>query len=478
MRPCTYAFLAGLLLVYLASCSRTALEQPSSSGPRVSYVLSIPSVDTIHVSATFSLESGAGVAQILFPPFGADNPSITFRGNNIHNLKLTNAIIADSLKMSLWLGDSVQSLLANALAPDFSIDYDVSFPYDPNGSLSLRTVLPGRYGATDGYFQGNYIFCVPAYGATKASWWRRGIDAQVSLNTPVSHVHGIPLQPFACSTIYELFFLQWTVSNKVLSCGGTSMSSIVVLSPNQPPAGIPPLICADLARTDAFCAGVFPALFAPRTVILEDSGSGMEGTFSFYMINWQGSDYTSSVRAIATHEALHAWIGIRTGDLDDPWWKEGTASYLGRVLAANAGFPKDTLRPQIVKNLLANPMTNVRALSDPYVRDHLFDRDTSVNCIVLVYDKGAQACMLLDKMLRRNTGNKTTLFLKTGALCTRYDHSAFSRSQFKALLEEGTALDLSGFFAEYIDVPGVLDTSVLSGAWHYLDSCGAFSGNP
>jgi hypothetical protein len=469
-----------MLVVLCASCSRQTQQPQPVSEPHISYALSIPTVDTIHVSAAFAHEAAGGITRILFPPFGADNPVITFLGNNIRNLRLTNATITESLGISLWLGDSVQSMLIDAQSDSFSIEYDVTFPYDPNGSLALRTILPGRYGASDGYFQGNYVFCVPAYGSTKAAWWRTGIDAQVSVIQPIAAgaVHGIPLQPFQCYTIYELFFLQWAVSNNVQLCGGTSSSSVVVLSAQQPLPDMPSLICSDLANADRLCGSVFPSLLAPRTVILEDSGSGMEGTFSFYMINWQGTDYTSSVRAITTHEALHAWVGIRTGELDDPWWKEGTASYLGRVLAANVGLPKDTLRPQVVKDLSANPMINQKALSDPYVRDHLYDKDTSVNCIVLVYDKGAQACLLLDKLLRQSTNNTATLFSKTGALCSRYDHSAFSRSEFKALLEENTSLDLSSFFAKYIDVPGVVDTTVLSSAWHFVDSCRAFDGKP
>jgi hypothetical protein len=390
----------------------------------------------------------------------------------------------------VWLGDTVQSMLVNSPDGFFSVEYDVTFPYGPNGSLSLRTILPGRFGAADGYFQGNYVFCVPAYGTTKALWWRKNIDGRVYLSRPVESgvnagnmnarsvnagsVHGIPAAPFACYTIYELFFLQWAISADVLECGSSS-SRIVVLSANRPLPDMPSLICRDLAKTDGICAGIFPSLTAPRTVILEDSGSGMEGTFSFYMINWQGSDDTGAVRGITTHEALHAWIGIRTGELDDPWWKEGAASYLGRVLAANAGFPRETLRSQLVKSLRGNPATGRFALSDPYVRDHLFDSDTNTGCIALVYGKGAQVCMLLDKMLRRATKNTATLLSKTGELCTRYDHSAFSRAQFRQVLEENTGLDLGGFFSWYIDSPGFPDTTELGPAWRYLDSCGAFN---
>jgi len=471
---------AALAFLLLWSCSRQTQQATTPIEPHLSYVLSIPSVDTIHVSATVTPDDRRGPVQILFPPFDADNPVITFRGNNIHNLKLTDASIDDSLRMEPWLGDSVQSLLVNSAAASFSIDYDVTFPYDPNGSPTLKTILPGKYGAAEGYFQGNYVFCVPAYGATKALWWRRSIDCRVSLAKPVAGtVHGVPTQPFPCYTIYELFFLQWAISDRVTDCGSFGQgASIVVLSANEPPPDVPSLICEDLTVIDSFCHGVFPQLLAPRTVILQDSGDGMEGTFSFYMINRQGNDYTSYSRPITAHEGLHAWIGIRCGDLDDPWWKEGTASYFGRVLGVNLGFPKDTVRPTIVKDLKGNPMIEQRAMSDPFVRDHLYDKDANVNCAALVYDKGGQTCMILDKIIRGATGNTATLFSKTGELCTRYDHTGFSRGQFKALLEENTGLDLTGFFASYVDGVGVIDTATLASAWRFVDSCGAFNGKP
>ena len=471
---------AVVLTLLVWSCSRQSLEVSSGPGlpPHSSYFLSIPSVDTVHVSATFSPGNGTGPVKILFPPFNADNPAITFRGNNIHALKLTNATIADSLGTSLWLGDSVQSLMIGGKNDSFTIEYDVTFPYNPNGGPGFKTILPGRYGQADGYFQGNYVFCVPASGTNKSSWWREALDEHVSLvSSAAGTIHGFPTQSFICSNAYELFFLQWAISEQSVSCA-SSMSTIVTVSSHQPLPDVTSLICSDLTAMDRICAGTFPPLAMPRTVFLQDSGSGMEGLFSFYMANWSYADFMSLFRPVTAHEALHTWVGIRTGDLDDPWWKEGTASYLGRLLAANVGFPKDSLRPQLVKDLSANPMAMQKALSDDYVRDHLYDKDPNLNCDVLVYDKGAQVCMILDKMIRQATGNMMTLFSKTGALCTRYDHSAFSHGQFKALLEEGTTLDLRGFFSEYIDSPGVLDTTLLSGAWHFLDSCGAFAGKP
>jgi hypothetical protein len=481
MKTCSSisASLAIAFLFLFSSCSRNATEPPPRSVPHLSYEISIPSVDTVHVSATFFSQE-SGVIKILFPPFDADNPSITFLGNNIHRLKLTNATVADSLGTSLWLGDSVQSMLVNTPVEGtpFSLEYDVTFPYNPNGSPQFKTILPGRFGQAEGYFQGNYVFCVPAAGTRKSEWWRNPIYALVNLaSSPAGPVSGFPEHPFNCFNAYELFFLQWAITDNASSYP-PSMSRIVTLSSHQPVSEVTSFICNDLSAIDRICAPVFPSLGAPRTVILQDSGSGMEGLFSFYMQNWSYADFITSSRPVTAHEALHAWVGIRTGDLDDPWWKEGTASYLGRVVGANAGFPKDSLRPQLVKDLSPNLMVMQRALSEAYVRDHLYDKDPNINCAVLVYDKGAQACMLLDKMIRTATNNTVTLFSKTGALCTRFDHSAFSRGQFKSTLEESTGLDLTAFFASTIDRAGFIDTAQLSGAWRYLDSCNAFSGKP
>jgi hypothetical protein len=474
-----FACVVGILVVFFASCSRNPGSAQSPVVPAVSYVLTILSVDTVHVVAGFSHENNASFT-LLFPPFTADNPAITFLGNNIHAIKLTDATITDSLHTGLWFGDTVQSMTVSSPDNAFTIEYDITFPYAPNGSPGYRTILPGRYSASRGYYQGNYLFCVPASGATTASWWRGNLDAAVEINYQApqpSALYGVPHTAFSCNNAYELFFVQFGITDQFWSCGSAT-SGIISLSATTPGPDALALICSDLEKADQLCRPFYPSPGSFRTVMVQDSGSGLEGLFSFYMMNWSYADLAASLRPVITHEALHEWIGIRTGDLDDPWWKEGTASYLGRVLAANVGFPKDSLRPQLVKSLSGDLMTNSKALSDPYVRDHLYDKNADANCLVLVYDKGAQACMVLDKMIRQATGNGATLFSKTGALCTRYDHSAFSRSQFKALLEENTSLDLSGFFATCIDSPGALDTAELSNTWSFLDSCGAFEARP
>ncbi len=427
---------------------------------------------------TFSNIADAGTARILFPPFNADNPSITFLGNNIHSLSVKNATIADSLRKEIWLGDSVQGIMLSNAADNFSVEYDITFPYAPNGSLGYRTVLPGKSGSASGYFQGNYVFCVPAYESDVAKWWRRPLAIEISRDTrSIGPAYGLPASLFSCFTIYELLFLQWAITNTAQQCG-PSGNTVASLSVYPLLDDITQKVCDDVSKINSWCSLFFPAPRAPATVIFQDSGSGMEGTFSFYAFLPQPPDYPGYIRGLVTHEAMHSWVGIRCGDLNDPWWKEGTTSYFGRYLAARLGFSKETIRGQLVRDLSANPSVLRHALSDPYVRQHLYDADTNTNCLALVYDKGDQVSVVLDKLLRVATNNSQTLFSKTGALCTQYDHTGFSRSEFKAVLELGNSLDLTDYFARYVDSPGAIDTAVLSDAWRVLDSLKAFDPVP
>jgi hypothetical protein len=465
--------LAALSLVLVSSCSRNG-QGPVQPTRAVSYAVSFHTVDSLHVEATISPDPDQRLQKILFPPFDADNPVLTLTGRNIHNLSVSGAAQSGPLGFSAWARDSVQSILVVSSGSTFTIDYDVTFPYGPNGSERLKTILPGRFGPDDGYFQGNYVFCVPEYGPTKMALWRAEMEAQVSIEPPaVKKAYGIPSGEFVCSTVYELFFIQWALTSQASQCGG-SLTSLITLSARQPEPQLVSLVCNDVSATEGMCASFFPGMAYPRTVIFQDSGSGMEGLFSFYMYNWTAEAYGNSFRFVVPHEMLHGWVGIRTGELDDPWWKEGTAQYLGLVLASGIGFSKDTLRAMLVKDLSENPMVRSHGLSEPYVRDHIYDRDTGLSCAVLVYQKGAQANMILDKRIRDAAQNTATLLSKTGDLCRRYDHCAFSRAQFKACLENGTGLDLADFFARYVDAAGALDTAVLSSAFAWLDSCGAF----
>jgi hypothetical protein len=467
--------IAACALLLAASCGKES-QQPQPFVPRMSYTVSFYSGDSLHVSATLAANRAGGLEKILFPPFDADNPRLPFLGNNVHNIKVTGATVEDPLAEGAWAGDSAQEMVVRTPASSFTIDYDVTFPYGPNSYM--KTVLPGASGGADWYYQGNYLFCVPDFAENKPGLWRSGIDAHVSINLPAGRqAHGILSGEFDAFTAYELFFVQFAVCSRVSSCGEGN-NEVAVISSHDGEGAFVSTLCSDLVKVDSMCAGVFPAIQKPRAVILQDSGSGMEGLFSFFMFNWSNNWYQNAFRYVVPHEALHGWVGIRTGDLADPWWKEATASYLGLVLSGSLGLSTDTIRQHLVLDLSGNPGVRSHALSDPWVRDHLFYPDTLRNGIVLVYTKGAQVNMILDKTLRSATGNSATLFSRTGSLCTRFEHGAFSREEFKECLQEGTNIDLSEFFSQYVDGVGVLDTGLLARTFAWLDSAGAFSGKP
>jgi hypothetical protein len=459
------------------SCARQS-PAPTQFVPQLSYSVTFITGDSLHVSATIACDRGTSLQKILFPPFDADNPELAFFGNNIHNVTLSGAAVESPLSASTGSAGAAQEMLVRTDQAIFTLTYDVTFPYGPNANGGLRTLLPGVQGTNDWYYQGNYIFCVPEFGATKPDLWRKNVAVAIDVATPANRTaYGVLSGHVALYTVYELFFLQFSISDRGQPCDDPT-ANIVVLSSRQPQPDFSSLVCKDLFATAAKCAEYFPALLSPKTVFFQDSGSGLEGTYSFFMMNWTTADYSNAVRHVVPHEALHWWVGIRTGDLDDPWWKEATAQYLGLLIAGSFGFSKDVIRPLLVLDLSGNPMVARRAMSDPYVRDNLYNSDTSQSCVKLVYFKGAQVNMILDKMIRQATNNRATLFSLTGSLCTQYDHGAFSRDGFKAHMEQGTGLDLSGFFSQYVESPGALDTNIQAQTFAWLDSAGAFTGKP
>jgi hypothetical protein len=419
--------------------------------------------------------------RILFPPFAADNPTIVLTKDNIHGLTVNGLPITRKMGSIPWNNDSVQQLSLPASSAGFVVDYDVTFPYAPSRSSNYNTMLPGNAGNNRGYYRGQYVFCLPRYASDDVGLWRHPLSAYVSVDAGGlgAAVTGAGTPLTALKTPYEVLFLQYAVNALDLACAPPLQSdlSIVSLSSNAVPAPFVAVSCSTFGAVDRLCLGFFPPHESQKSIFIVDSGSGLEGTYSFFLRYMVGTDPAQWIPGIVAHECVHEWIGVRTGETDDPWWKEGTASYLGILLPYRLGILTDRqlLRKVMTTDLSANVVTQTVSLSQPYVRQNLYGTDTAANCIGLVYEKGKQASMILDKILRQASGNTQTLLSKTGVLCTRYDHTAFTRPQFLEVLQEGNTADVAGFFSRYIDSPGVLDTALLISTFAWLDSAKAFS---
>ena len=469
------------LLFYLYSCSSPTHPPENASNPDLRYAVTFYSLDSLHVHAEIRSTGATDSERILFPPFAADNPVIVLTKDNIHRLTVNGLPITQKLGSIPWNSDSVQQLSLSASSAGLVVDYDVTFPYAPSRSSHYNTMLPGDAGSNRGYYRGQYIFCIPRYVWDDVGLWRHPVEAYASVDADGlgMAVTGAGNVLTALKTPYEVLFLQFAVNALDLPCAPSLKSdlSIVSLSSNAVPAPFVAVSCAAFGAVDRLCLGFFPPHEAQKSLFIVDSGSGLEGTYSFFLRYMVGADPAQWVPGIVAHECVHEWIGVRTGETDDPWWKEGTASYLGILLPYRLGILTDRqlLRKVMTTDLSANVVTQTISLSQPYVRQNLYGTDTATNCIGLVYEKGKQASMILDKILRQASGNTQTLLSKTGALCTRYDRGAFTRQQFLEVLQEGITADVAGFFSRYIDSPGVLDTALLISTYEWLDSAGAFS---
>jgi hypothetical protein len=239
------------------------------------------------------------------------------------------------------------------------------------------------------------------------------------------------------------------------------------------------LMCRDAGVVFNKLLPLFPALPFLPSIIVQDSLDGLEGTFSFAVNALDSSAYGEWGSSVIAHEALHFWVGVYTGDYDDPWWKEGTAEYLGLQVSSELNISKKSYaRSILVLDLSSNPaVMGLPLAGGDAVRDYIYYQshtpDSVKNAAFLVYTKGAQVCMILDQIIRERTNGNENLLKATAALCNHHNHGAFTRAEFKAELENGIG-SLDTFFERYVDSPGAIDTTMLASTFARLDSSGAF----
>jgi predicted metalloprotease with PDZ domain len=186
---------------------------------------------------------------------------------------------------------------------------------------------------------------------------------------------------------------------------------------------------------------------------------------------------------VHVHEIAHTFVGVHHSDLEDPWWKEGLTNYLGNLLALQAGLIGDTV--------FANEMLTVRdtfpaveryALSSPFVRSHLFPVMDSAfveppvpeNYIALVYGKGGQASMILDRYILEHSGGKRSVFDLVRDVVASYG-PAFRRADLVASVDRLTGGSSAAFLSSLLDHPDPLGQDSLVHTYAVLRALGRFA---
>jgi hypothetical protein len=204
---------------------------------------------------------------------------------------------------------------------------------------------------------------------------------------------------------------------------------------------------------------------------------GIEGT--------QGYWFKAEARDLAVvhvHELTHTFVGVYHSEYDDPWWKEGVTEYLGNLLSLQAGlivdsaFAAEMLTPR-------DTLSAVRehALSDPFVRNHLFlAMDPAfvypadpADFAGLVYGKGGQAAMILDRYILERSGGKRSIFDLIRDVVGSYG-TAFHRPDLEASVDRLAGESSSVFLKDLLDRTAPLGPDSVRNTYAVLRSLGRF----
>jgi predicted metalloprotease with PDZ domain len=216
----------------------------------------------------------------------------------------------------------------------------------------------------------------------------------------------------------------------------------------------------------------------PLSIITGNNHSGgLEGCYAFTIIEPWIVDFHGFFNMVVAHEAVHCWIGVRVGEHEDGWWKEGTTNYLGYQLAFRRGLCSRWLVEQTLLADLSKDLSVMQIpLSDALVRVGLYD--TTMGMLGLVYTKGAQVSMLIDERLRRQSGGRSSIEGLCSYVVGQLDGGAFDRAAYLELVKRYSGIEIGDIYAQWVDSAGVIPNTLLASSWVSLLSMGAFGQQP
>ncbi len=469
--------IASTFLSLFIDCAHSP-TQPTSKNS-FDYIIKIPppGPDSLHIILKITNSESLDSIRLLAPPIYADNPWIEPTASNFHNLSVTETtgslvpFTTDSIMVGLYNSLSFSFSGADSL---FTVEYDVTFHYIDT------TNSPVPYlNTTSGYLKGSYLFVIPYDNTDLAAIWRTPITASVTYTTGNSvTLYGDPQPTVFFETPYELLFSTSAVNADVKAQGEVGNQEFRFVSLAEVDT-INPLLIAKAKEDYRILLEDITTVFgcireSPISIILGiNNGGGLEGMYAFSILPPWENDNAGWFNMILAHETVHFWIGVRVGEFDDPWWKEGTTSYLGYLFALRNNLCSDYfITKKLLADLSSDEGVNRYALADPQVRNKIFAPID--NCESLVYNKGAQVTMLIDRRIREVSGGATSIDKILGDFVREYESKAFYREQYISFIEEFSGADISDIFDSHVITKGAIPDSILEDNCNALIHMGAF----
>ncbi len=472
-------FLYFVYLMFFSGCSDGTLPVSPDESNRTDhrYVYTV-AINALHKdSILFSLTAWSS-RDFILPYHYFDNPVHQHLDTVVHHLSITDSenrtISYSTSTVTIGATQNIVLHLAGTVSYPVTINYTIDpDAIDKDEALGLDAAT-----LTDSslLFLGNAIFIIPRLSTSLEQFWRSGAQISVSVyNKSSLSLFGIPSNgKFTCNNVYELIFTQLYLckSSFYNGIGGGIQFNLLEFEQNLTPQDSIQIIGNNVTGILDTIALHFGNFYNDQlSMHFSRIGGGLEGLFSFAQLDCS----SPSFYYVIAHEALHQFTGIRCGEYDDPWWKEGATTYLSYLIAVRLGlFPKDEFRNYISKQFAFSDSSSFNvALSDPWLRTNMF----SSGKWDIVYTKGAQVMMLLDYKTRVASDNRYSVEDVMSYLVKQFDGSAFHRKDLLDAFVKFGNPDVNDIFNTYIDIAGEHPSdSLLTATYGKLDSLGAFGG--
>ncbi len=470
----------GFAIGILTSCLFETTSNPYYGAHSLSYQVIVAAKGQSHCEIEIEINQWPqGEGKIFqLPYYYTDNPALPVPGI------ASSAIMAfDSQGRKLQVKDTIlegSNLQGRYIVlPEAAVRISYPVDLDPKDPNRFGIPMPRLKDGID-LFDGAYFFVLPVIGDDISSQWRQPLQIELEFLPATDRILVGTETKLNLKTNYELMFVRAaydpievstiTLGNRQVTTYGTSSDSM-----NFP---------------------AFQTLFAKCLTLVEDSllplpishyyvGEtpvfwGIEGTGGYWF-----RQEAQTLAMVHVHELVHTVVGIYNADRQDPWYKEGLTEYIGYILALQGG-----LTPEInFTNEILHPLDSIIAvkkypLSSPIIRNNLFspldsnylDKPNPENFLSLVYTKGAQASMIIDRYIWENSQKKSSVFTMVRDLNLRFTPS-FSREDLVTLIVKYTHRsnsEVSGFLQSLLDQPGYFSQDSLTNTYMALKSNGRF----
>jgi hypothetical protein len=406
------------------------------------------------------------------PVYYADNPS-----GPVPGLHASDLDVRDARGREMAARDSESSEAAEGhliVLPEAARSFSYAVDLAPSDPDRFGLPVPGLGPGVDA-IDGAYFFVLPVLGEGVAAHWRAPVRISLDIAAPGRILAGSDAHR-DLDAPYELMFLRAALDPVRMQTTLIRGHRLTIYATSD----------------TAFDMPLLSEMFSYDIRVVEDSlmpiptydyflgqfpvFSGIEGIQGYW---FKADGY--QLPQVHTHELIHTFVGVYHGDLDDPWWKEGLTNYLGLLLPLQAGFIGDSVfAATALADVKDKPAVQVAALSDPIVRTRLFipldsawrDVPDPMGFPDLVYTKGAQASMIIDRWILEHSGGRKSDYDLVRALARL--GPGFTRSQ---LVEATTSLagaPSEAFLASLLDRTGAFSADSLRSTYVALRTLGRF----